>query len=313
MVALPTSLTPTVDAIYKAYEDSQGSGYRDHLGASLIGGPCDRAKWYSWRWQTRAFHTGRLLRLFDSGNLAEARFVADLRKIGVTVLDVDPETGRQWTVRDASGHHGGSLDAIAIGFPEAPKTWHATEFKTHGIKSFNDLKKHGVEKSKPAHFFQMQTYMHLANLTRAFYLAVCKDSDELYQERIEYDVAVALRSLARAERIIQSVNPPPRISSDSAWHECRFCDHHASCHGTAMPERHCRSCLSATPIADGKWYCEKRNHELSSKMQRAGCEQHRYLTGLVHGQQVDAAPDASWVDYRMADGTVWRDGDGSTN
>ncbi len=308
MVALPTSLTPTVDAIYKSYEDSQGNGFRDHLGASLIGGPCDRSKWLTWRWATRAFHAGRLLRLFETGNLAEARFVSDLRRIGVTVLEVDPETGRQWNVRDISGHFGGSLDGIAIGFAEAPKTWHVVEMKTHSNKSFNDLKKNGVQKSKPAHYGQMQTYMTLMNLTRSFYIAVNKDTDELYQERIEHDVAEGLRTLARAERIIQSINPPPKISNDPAWHECRFCSHQEVCHGTAMPERHCRSCLSATPIADGKWYCEKRNHELSSKMQRAGCEQHRYLIGLVHGEQVDAAPDAAWIDYRMSDGTVWRDG-----
>ena len=33
----------------------------------------------------------------------------------------------------------------------------------------------------------MQSYMHLAGLERAFYLAVNKNTDELYQERIRYD------------------------------------------------------------------------------------------------------------------------------
>ena len=94
MVALPLPNTPTVSAIYTAYEAAAETGWRAHLGASLIGTPCERAIWYSFRWASRARHTGRLLRLFETGNLAEARFVADLRRIGVTVLDLDPATGR---------------------------------------------------------------------------------------------------------------------------------------------------------------------------------------------------------------------------
>ncbi|MCA3652455.1 MAG: oxidoreductase, partial [Methylobacterium sp.] len=120
MVCLPIPPTPTVSAIYTAYEAAADHGFREHLGASLIGTECERAIWYGFRWTTRAKHSGRLLRLFDTGNLAEARFVADLRRIGVTVLDLDPATGRQWQLRDTGGHFGGSMDAVAIGFPEAP-------------------------------------------------------------------------------------------------------------------------------------------------------------------------------------------------
>jgi hypothetical protein len=149
MAPLPTPNSPTVEAIYAAYEAAADRGYRDHLGASQIGTGCERALWYGFRWVTQARHTGRLLRLFETGNLAEARFVADLRRIGVTVLEVDPATGRQWRLRDASGHFGGSMDAVALGLLEAPKTWHVVEFKTHSAKSFAKLAAEGVEKAKP--------------------------------------------------------------------------------------------------------------------------------------------------------------------
>lgn len=306
MVALPAPSTPTVDAIYAAYEAGQESGYRVHLGASAIGAECERAIWYSWRWTTRARHTGRLLRLFQTGHLAEARFAADLRRIGVTVLDVDPDSGRQWNLRDHTGHFGGSMDAVAIGFPEAPKTWHVCEFKTHSAKSFAGLVKDGVAKSKPMHAAQMQVYMHLAGIERAFYLAVNKDTDELYQERLHYDAEAALRIMAKAERILRNPQPPARISSDPAWYLCRFCDHADACHGDAMPARHCRSCLHATPIADGAWHCARHDQQLDRRTQEAGCELHLFIPGLVHGEQVDAGED--YVDYRMPDGTEWRDG-----
>ena len=306
MVALPQPSTPTVSAIYAAYEASQESGFRDHLGASGIGADCERAIWYSWRWATRARHTGRLLRLFQTGHLAESRFVADLRKIGVTVMDVDPESGRQWNLRDASGHFGGSMDGVGIGFAEAPKAWHVCEFKTHSAKSFASLAKDGVEKSKPMHAAQMQVYMHLAGIERAFYLAVNKDTDDLYQERLNYNPDAAIRLLAKAERIMGSPQPPARISADPAWYQCRFCDHAEACHGTAMPERHCRSCLHASPVAEGAWSCQRHNQPLDRRAQETGCAAHLYIPGLVHGEQADAGED--WVSYRLPDGSVWRDG-----
>ena len=100
-----------------------------------------------------------------------------------TVLDADPETGRQWQVTALGGHFGGSLDAVAIALLEAPKTWHVVEFKTHSAKSFAMLKKEGVERGKPQHWAQMQVYMHLTGITRAMHVAVCKDTDEIHIER----------------------------------------------------------------------------------------------------------------------------------
>ena len=172
MAELPTLSSPTRDAIFAAYEAQASSGFRAHLGASLIGKECERALWFDFRWTTVHRHPGRLLRLFETGQLEEARLVRNLRSIGATVLEVDPETGRQIRVQAHGGHFGGSLDGIALGLPEAPKTWHVLEFKTHSAKSFNDLAAKGVRGSKPQHFAQMQTYMHLTGLTRAMYVAV---------------------------------------------------------------------------------------------------------------------------------------------
>ena len=204
MAPLPSPASPTVSAIYSAYEAAADAGWREHLGASSIGTACERALWYSFRWASRARHTGRLLRLFETGNLAEARFVANLRRIGVTVLDLDPDTGRQWNLRDAGGHFGGSMDAVAVGFPEAPKAWHVCEFKTHGHNSFAKLLAEGVERSKPLHWVQMQAYMQLAGLDRAFYLAVNKNTDDLYAERIHADPEAAIRLIAKAQAIINA-------------------------------------------------------------------------------------------------------------
>jgi Uncharacterised protein family UPF0547 len=158
MAILPPPPTPTRSAIYAAYEANRDDGFRDHLGASLIGKHCERALWFDFRWVTPVQFSGRILRLFESGQLEEARLVRNLRATGATVLDRDPETGRQWRVEAHGGHFGGSLDAVAIGLKEAPKTWHVVEFKTHSTKSFFDLTTKGVAQSKPQHWAQMQIY-----------------------------------------------------------------------------------------------------------------------------------------------------------
>ena len=144
MALLPAPPTPTLTAIFAAYEADRDDGFREHLGASLIGKSCERALWYDFRWVTRAQFPGRILRLFETGQLEEARLVRNLRATGATVLDLDPESGRQWQVTAHGGHFGGSLDAVAIGLKEAPKTWHVVEFKTHSAKSFRELVNKGV-------------------------------------------------------------------------------------------------------------------------------------------------------------------------
>lgn len=310
MAPLPTRQQQTVDAIYQTYEAKQDEGYREHLGASLIGEACERSLWYSFRWTTRARFAGRMLRLFQTGHLQEDRLVTDLRNIGVQVLSVDPDNGAQWRVRDDTGHFGGSMDAVGVGFPEAPAAWHLIEFKTHSLKSFAALKKDGLQVSKPRHWSQMIAYMHLGQLERGMYLAVCKDNDEIYQERLHADLAEGIRVVAKAARVVSSPTPLSKISNNPAWHECRFCDHHPTCHGDALPERHCRSCMFSTPVADGAWHCARHDKLLTLAEQKAGCPAQRYLPDLVKGEQTDAADDGAWIEYRRADGSVWRD-DGS--
>lgn len=306
MAPLPEPSMPTVDAIFRAYEAASRDGFREHLGASLIGHECERHLFYSFRWVARAKHAGRLLRLFETGQLEEARLVKNLRAAGVTVMDIDPATGRQWAVKACRGHFGGSADGIAIGIHEAPKAAHVTEFKTHNVKSFAALQKHGLEKSKPQHYAQLQVYMRLLGVERGFYLAVCKDTDALYSERVKPDVVMAERMLAKAERIIGAASPPAKLSEDLSYYLCNWCDHKGICHGSDLAERNCRTCLHSSPVEDGDWHCAVRDMLLSYRNQRAGCmSTHRYIPALVAGEQIDVRGDD--VVYAMRDDSEWVD------
>ena len=106
------------------------------------------------------------------------------------------------------GIFGGSMDGACLGVPDAPKTWHCLEYKTHSLKSFNALVSKGVKEAKPEHWAQMQCYMNWAGLERALYVAVCKDDDRLHLERIDADKTAAKALMERAQRIIEAPTPP---------------------------------------------------------------------------------------------------------
>lgn len=310
MAELPPPEQPTVNAILRSYEAKARDEQRGYLGMSTMGNECDRALWYSFRWAHEPEKLdGRKLRLFETGHREEARMLDDLEAAGITVHRVDPATGEQWALAACGGHLRGHMDGHGEGFEEAPKTRHVLEFKTHNEKSFKALVKDGVRKSKPGHFAQMQLYMHFSGLTRAFYLAHNKNTDELHSERVEYDALYAFQQVARAERIIASAEPPPKLHDDPTAKmafACGWCPSYDICHGGAFARRTCRTCLHATPV-DGGWNCE-RFHEIDTAMQRKGCSLHLYIPALVPGEQVDADPEQGTVSYRLKDETAFVDG-----
>lgn len=310
MVEIPISSTqPTIAAIEAAAAAAEPRDFDLVIRASSIGRPCERELWYRFRWAAlNQQFDGRMLRLFGTGHVEEARMIEWLRLAGVTVLDRDPDSGEQWEVVALDGHFKGHLDGKALGLIEAPKTWHLLECKTHNTKSFAQLRTHGVAVAKPEHVAQMQIYMHLSGLTRGFYLAENKDTSELYSERIEYDAAHALAILAKAERIRDAHQPPARISEDWQHWQCRTCAAAQPCHFGAFALRNCRTCLHASPVAGGAWDCARHDRVLSVDDQKAGCPNHLYLPGLVPGEQIDANDENETVTYQLPDGRQWVDG-----
>jgi hypothetical protein len=270
-----SAVTSLIDAHHAAKPDRP----RPHLGASMLGHHCDRWLWLSFRWASREEFEGRILRLFRRGHSEEATIIADLRAVGVDVR------GTQARV-DFGAHVSGSIDGVAeSGIPEAPKTPHLLEFKTHALKSFNDLTAKGVRASKPMHYTQMQVYMHGMKLTRALYVAVCKDDDRIHAERVRYDKEHAERAIARGRAITLAERMPPPISTDPTWYQCRFCPAHAMCHKSQpTKEVNCRTCAHATPLEDSTWHCARWSDAIPTEAQYAGCDDHVFHPDLVPWQ-----------------------------
>jgi len=305
---LPESQNTTTAEIYKWYA-SKPQSHREHLGASLIGSECDRALWQTFRWVALPQFEGRILRLFDTGVREEARVFEELRGIGVELHT--HQDGKQISCRDDSGHFGGSVDAIAKGLPEAPKTWAVVEIKTHNAKSWEDVKAKGVADSKPRHYAQMQIYMRLLKLERALYFAVNKDTDHIYTEWVHHDERASSVLLGRAETIINAVQPPAKLSEDPAYFGCKFCDFNAHCHQKKVAAVNCRTCSHSTPGANGTWHCNVStdSKKLTKGQQERACEQHLYIPPLLPtGVPIDAGE--GWVEYEMPGGKTFKNGQG---
>jgi hypothetical protein len=321
------ALLPDIDKlttpklIFAAYEKNAEEPHRMHLGASLIGRECRRALWYTFRWAHHKNHTGQLLRLFGSGHLQEARVIADLRAAGVELTDQDAG-GKQWRIGSFTemhgGHFDGSMDAVGLGFPEAPKTWHVVDVKGMNEKNFAKIVKDGLEKAKPEYFGQAQVYMRATKLERAIYIIVNKNTDEIHVERIRLDIKKADALVTKAGEIIRAPEPPPRVSEKPDWFQCRMCDHAPICHDERAPEANCRTCAHSTPVTDrpGKvWLCGavhmQSMPELSERLQRTGCSEHRYIPVLLEKtcKPIDFADGV--VIYQCADGSVFGNGDGT--
>lgn len=318
-----------IAAIYKSYSAANAAeGRRAHLGASEIGKECRRELWYGFRWafvedfgrasDGEEFEldgdAGRMCRLFQRGHREEAYFVDDLRAVGADVQTIDPDTGRQFGFKDHGGHFAGSIDAQAASIPGMNADWALVECKTHNAKSFNDLRKHGVETSKPRHFAQCLVYCRKRGLARALYLAVCKNDDRLYAEVIELHEANAKKAdelIAKAGKVIFAAEPPARAGKDASSWVCKFCPAIELCHGTAMPQVNCRTCAHSTPEPTGGWSCAKWKAAIPTKAaQEAGCDHHVFMPALlVNGlTYVEGNEAANYAEYRDDAGRVVRNG-----
>lgn len=271
-----------------AYRSEKEDGHRSHLGASMLGDECPRKVWYNFRWATKPKFDGRTLRLFNRGHLEEGRIIAMLLMIGCEVWQQD-QNGNQFRISWAEGHCGGSGDGVARGLPDLePGAVFINEYKTHGEKSFIELAGKipewrnyvagkgsftgkGVREAKPEHYTQMQLYMRKMGIAIALYVAVCKNTDDLYMEIIYINPEYADQYLQRGDDLVWRSTAPKKINTSAGFFKCRFCDDRPVCHLGAAPDLNCRTCQFSEPGKDATWHCNKHGMEIPKAKQLVGC------------------------------------------
>lgn len=247
-------------------------GPRSHLGASIIGHECERFIWFGFRWMYREVFSGRMQRLFQRGHLEEERIIEWLTGIGFTIKQVNVD-GHQFRIAFAAGHGGGSSDGIG----ELPARYGnfapiLLEFKTQKDKKFGILQGSGVQKEKPMHYIQASVYGRRLGLQYCLYIAVNKENDDLNVELIELDWSLADAETTKAEKIINSKFPPPRISDNASFWTCKMCPANPICHMAAPVVKNCRSCINAEPLEGKQWRCNKWLAVIPEAEIPKGCE-----------------------------------------
>ena len=271
MVKIITSQPTTLGALEAAVHTSER---RTYLGMSQLGHQCSTFLWLSFRWAFESTHSARVHRLFNRGHREEPVMIAELRKIGISVHSTQAEFVAGW------GHIKGHCDGIAENVLEAPKTSHLAEFKTMNEKYFKQVCKVGVEASKPIYYGQCQVGMKYFGLKRTLFMAVNKNDDAYYIERIKYKPEIADTLVKRAEGIILSPEPPKRMFK-SSWYECKYCDARNQCHYGSSYSVTCRTCKSISIETEGQWVCEKHGIVLTTDEQKAACEDYCSIVPVI--------------------------------
>ncbi len=133
---------PTLEAADKALEEREKAREaRQYLGVSYIG-DCPRKAAYRHSIVGGEPFNADTLKRFADGHRTEDLIIERLKMVeGVTVLDTDPDTGRQIEVSDHKGHFLGHLDGEIFGLLQAPKTPHVLEIKCTNDKKFVEFEK----------------------------------------------------------------------------------------------------------------------------------------------------------------------------
>lgn len=328
MAALPpiAATDPTLDALREASARiGNAEPARPYLGMSAIGHPCERWLWYSFRWAVREQFDCDTLWRFDDGHRSEDVMAARLRLVpGIHLRTVDPSTGRQFGAVDLGGHFRGHADGIITGLLQAPKALHVWEAKAVNEKKAAQLDKLKAEVGEKAalakwdetYYAQAILYMAYLDAPRHYLTASTPGARLMTSVRTDTNLDAARRLRAKAERVITAAEPPPRITGDPTWYQCRWCPAHAVCHTkTTMPAAvNCRTCAHATPEMDGngRWSCALHKRDLTDAQQRAGCDGHRWIPALVPWECIDADPAGNWIEYRLPDGRTVRNGNPGT-
>lgn len=245
---------------------------RPYLGMSQLGHACSRYLWFYFRLAAKTTITARQKRIFARGDLEEDRVVAYLENIGVKILS------RQTRAIDCDGHlsgHNDGLIANVPGFETEAKV--LLEIKTMNEKAFKDISKNKLRISKPGYWVQTHTYMHYEHVDYCLFIAVNKNTEELYIEIVPFDIKVANKAIARGTDIIYNSLPPRKLSEDPKYFECNWCDFKLQCHELAPFNRTCRTCESARIHSDGQWFCTTHLKVLDFDAQLATCNKYSVL------------------------------------
>lgn len=258
---------------------------RRYLGMSEIGKPCTKAVWFSWRRFTPAPWDGRILILFEFGDLAEQLLTKSLRLAGYELQHAYPD--RQLSFEDHGGFFAGHCDGLVRLRTLEKSPWAILECKSMNMKKFDDFKRHDLEVSNPTYYAQVQAYMGYCGLEHAMLIAFNKNDSAIHHKVIRFRPDVFQTIKDKAATVLNSHNSdgsiavPLRGFDDPQCLECRYCGYRFHCwdDGDAIQTTaSCRSCEYFQLLApEFKPRCLHASHEVELTNVNLSCPDYQFI------------------------------------
>ena len=218
-------ITETIDLEYERRNIK-----RSYLGLSECGHECKRYLWYVFNQKTvpgldKAVPEGRILRLFQLGNILEEQTRADFMAAGFAMCSDQKEVRFDYQGTTLKGH----IDGVMTGLKESDQP-HLWEFKTCNQAGFNKLLKlNSYEAWEKKYKFQIHAYALGLKLDRILVTVYNKNTSELYQERIRLDKDWIIKQLQEVFSSITLSDPPERLCPRADWWVAKFCPYQKVC------------------------------------------------------------------------------------
>jgi hypothetical protein len=177
------------------------------------------------------------MRVFEAGHRFEALLIEWLRAAGFEIRDRN-RAGEQFEASTAKGRIKGHIDgAVVAGPPIVGLTYPALlECKALKAKYWNAIVKKGLQKAEPKYYAQCQQYMGYLDLRITLFVALNKDTAEIYHEIVPIVLLDAQKYSDRGVSILKALDmrvPPARIAANRDFHLCRMCEFNEFCWSTA--------------------------------------------------------------------------------
>lgn len=197
---------------------------RDYIGASSIGADCWRQIWYDFKGYKSKPFSPKQLRTFEIGKRLESLAVDLLVGAG---LDIEVPSIKNNFLEFSDSEHcyfKGHCDAIILSHNAI------LEIKAVKDASFKIFVKEGFKSWNKKYFDQVQAYMGMSGLKKAYVFMINKDTSELHDELVLFDPDYYDQLRTKARMIFESDSPPPKINSSPLWYECKQCKFNEVCH-----------------------------------------------------------------------------------
>lgn len=195
---------------------------RDYIGASTIGSDCLRQIWYEFKGFQATEVPTKTRRTWNIGKVLEGTILDWLVEAGIEVC-------RTWDDLQAieMPYFKGHLDSVWM---KGGKPFAIIEIKTAKDASFVIFVKKGLKSWQPQYYAQIQTYMGMSGIHKAYILVLNKDTSDISDEVILFDEAFYKKLCEKALMIANAHVPPPKVNGSPMWYQCKMCKFHKVCH-----------------------------------------------------------------------------------